>query len=169
MPTLDDIVEGSADKSKQQLQEALVELLRGNPEILDSVTKSKSETQQDKKKVRANNMQYKDKYHVIFVLQKSAKFAPTQYRIVPIENVIWANANKLEKRKRACVTSRRPVNPTVNHVIPMYTVFTARCANEQDGQIQRSSSVSYPELENHLNQSQRPRYQWQLSDSGENY
>jgi len=28
------------------------------------------------------------------------------------------SANKLEKRKRACITSRRPVNSTVNHVIP---------------------------------------------------
>ena len=36
----------------------------------------------------------------------------------PLKNVAQENANKLEKRKRACVTSRRPVNPTVNHVIP---------------------------------------------------
>ena len=36
----------------------------------------------------------------------------------PLKNVARENANKLEKRKRACVTSRRPVNPTVNHVIP---------------------------------------------------
>ena len=35
----------------------------------------------------------------------------------PLKNVPRENANKLEKRKRACVTSRRPVNPTVNHVI----------------------------------------------------
>ncbi|KAJ7363316.1 hypothetical protein OS493_011603 [Desmophyllum pertusum] len=40
MPTLDDIVAGSTDKSKQQLQEALRELLKGNPDIFDSVTKS---------------------------------------------------------------------------------------------------------------------------------
>ena len=36
----------------------------------------------------------------------------------PLKNVARENANKLEKRKRACVTSRRPVNPTVSHVIP---------------------------------------------------
>ena len=38
MPTLDDIVAGGSSKSKQQLQEALLELLKGNPDILDSVT-----------------------------------------------------------------------------------------------------------------------------------
>ena len=36
----------------------------------------------------------------------------------PLKNVARENANKLEKKKRACVTSRRPVNRTVNHVIP---------------------------------------------------
>ena len=27
----------------------------------------------------------------------------------PLKNVAWENANKLEKRKRACVTSRTPL------------------------------------------------------------
>ena len=36
----------------------------------------------------------------------------------PLKNITQENANKLEKRKRACITSHRPVNPTVNHVIP---------------------------------------------------
>jgi len=36
----------------------------------------------------------------------------------PLKIVVRENANKLEKRKRACITSRRPVNLTVNHVIP---------------------------------------------------
>lgn len=89
MPTLDDIIEGATNKSKRQLQEALLGLLKGNPDILDLVTKSKSKTLQDKNEI------------------------------------------------------------------------TARCANEQDAQLQRSSSLSHPELEN----SPRPRYQWQLSDS----
>ena len=44
MPTLDDTATGAADKSKEQLQEALLELLRGNPNILDSVTKSTTRT-----------------------------------------------------------------------------------------------------------------------------
>ena len=37
----------------------------------------------------------------------------------PLKNVAQENANKLEKRKRTCITSCRPVNPTVNHVIPI--------------------------------------------------
>ncbi|XP_066017713.1 uncharacterized protein [Pocillopora verrucosa] len=93
MPTLDDIIEGATNKSKRQLQEALLGLLKGNPDILDLVTKSKTKTLQDKNEI------------------------------------------------------------------------TARCANEQDAQLQRSSSLSHPELENQLNRSPRPRYQWQLSDS----
>jgi len=44
MPTLDDIVAGVKDKSKQQLQDALLELLKGNPDILDTVTKSTTGT-----------------------------------------------------------------------------------------------------------------------------
>ena len=44
MPTLDDIAASATDKSKQQLQEALLELLRGNPDILDSVTKPTTRT-----------------------------------------------------------------------------------------------------------------------------
>ena len=40
MPLVDDIVAGAAEESKQQLQEALLELLKQNPDILDSVTKS---------------------------------------------------------------------------------------------------------------------------------
>ena len=36
----------------------------------------------------------------------------------PLKNVARENANKPEKKKRACVTSCRPVNRTVNHVIP---------------------------------------------------
>ena len=44
MPTLDDIVAGANDKSKQQLQEALLELLKGNPDILETVTKSTTGT-----------------------------------------------------------------------------------------------------------------------------
>ena len=36
----------------------------------------------------------------------------------PLKNVARENANKLEERKKACVTSQRPVNLTVNHVIP---------------------------------------------------
>ena len=36
----------------------------------------------------------------------------------PLKNVARENANKREKRKRACITSQRPVNLTVNHVIP---------------------------------------------------
>ena len=53
MPTLDDIAASATDKSKQQLQDALLELLKGNPDILDSVTKStsKPERQQDKSEV----------------------------------------------------------------------------------------------------------------------
>ena len=37
----------------------------------------------------------------------------------PLKNAAQENANKLEKRERACITSRRPVNLTVNHVIPV--------------------------------------------------
>lgn len=44
MPTLDDIVAGAKDTSKQQLQEALLELLKGNPDIFDPVTKSTTRT-----------------------------------------------------------------------------------------------------------------------------
>ena len=47
MPTLDDIVASAKDKSKQHLQEALLELLKGNPDILDSVTKSSTRTHSD--------------------------------------------------------------------------------------------------------------------------
>ena len=36
----------------------------------------------------------------------------------PLKNIVWENANKLEKRKRAWVTSCRPVNLTANLVIP---------------------------------------------------
>ena len=45
----------------------------------------------------------------------------------PLKNVARENANKLEKRKRACVTSRRPVNPTVNHVIPRVRCVRKYC------------------------------------------
>ena len=38
--------------------------------------------------------------------------------LCPLKNVARENANKLEKRKRTCVTSHRPVNSTVNHIIP---------------------------------------------------
>lgn len=51
MPTLDDIIEGATDKSKRQLQEALLRLLKGNPDILDLVTKSKTKTLQDKNEI----------------------------------------------------------------------------------------------------------------------
>ena len=51
MPTLDDIIEGATNKSKRQLQEALLGLLKGNPDILDLVTKSKTKTLQDKNEV----------------------------------------------------------------------------------------------------------------------
>ena len=44
MSTLDDIVAGTRDKSKQQLQEALLELLKGNPDILDPIMKSTTRT-----------------------------------------------------------------------------------------------------------------------------
>jgi len=44
MSTLDEIVAGTKDKSKQQLQEALLELLKGNPDILDPIMKSTSRT-----------------------------------------------------------------------------------------------------------------------------
>ena len=39
MPTVDDtpMVGGAADKTKQELQQALLDLLKGNPEILNSV------------------------------------------------------------------------------------------------------------------------------------
>ena len=47
MPTLDDIVAGVKDKSKQQLQDALLELLKGNPDILDTVTKSTTGTRSE--------------------------------------------------------------------------------------------------------------------------
>ena len=48
----------------------------------------------------------------------------------PLKNVARENANKLEKRKRACVTSRRPVN----HVIPVYAVFESivSCADNRN-------------------------------------
>ena len=36
----------------------------------------------------------------------------------PLKNVARENANKLEKGKKACVSSHRPVNSTVNNVIP---------------------------------------------------
>ena len=51
MPTLDDIIEGATNKSKRQLQEALLGLLKGNPDILDLVTKSKTKTLQDKNEI----------------------------------------------------------------------------------------------------------------------
>ena len=51
MPTLDDIIEGATDKSKRQLQEALLGLLKGNPDILDLVTKSKTKTLQDRNEI----------------------------------------------------------------------------------------------------------------------
>lgn len=39
MSTLNDLVAaGSSDRSKQQLQQALLDLLKGNPDILNSVT-----------------------------------------------------------------------------------------------------------------------------------
>ena len=44
MSTLDDIVAGTKDKTKQQLQEALLELLKGNPDILDPIMKSTTRT-----------------------------------------------------------------------------------------------------------------------------
>ena len=47
MPTLDDIVASAKDNSKQHLQEALLELLKGNPDILDSVTKSTTRAHSD--------------------------------------------------------------------------------------------------------------------------
>lgn len=40
MPTLDDLVAGSSEKKKEELQQALLDLLKGNPDILSSVTKS---------------------------------------------------------------------------------------------------------------------------------
>lgn len=42
MPTVDDtqMVGGAADKTKQELQQALLDLLKGNPEILNSVTQT---------------------------------------------------------------------------------------------------------------------------------
>ena len=43
----------------------------------------------------------------------------------PLKNVAWENANKLEIRKRVCITSFRPVNWTVNHVISVYAMFTS--------------------------------------------
>lgn len=56
MPTLDDIVASSKDKSKQHLQEALLELLKGNPDILDSVTKSTTRIHSDVVSVFFNRM-----------------------------------------------------------------------------------------------------------------
>ena len=44
MSTLDEIVAGTKDKTKQQLQEALLELLKGNPDILDPIMKSTTRT-----------------------------------------------------------------------------------------------------------------------------
>ncbi|XP_078369470.1 uncharacterized protein LOC144653369 isoform X2 [Oculina patagonica] len=44
MPTLEDIAASATGKSKQQLQEALLELIKGNPDILDSVTRSTTGT-----------------------------------------------------------------------------------------------------------------------------
>lgn len=39
MSTLNDLVAaGSSDRGKQQLQQALLDLLKGNPDILNSVT-----------------------------------------------------------------------------------------------------------------------------------
>ena len=45
----------------------------------------------------------------------------------PLKNVAQENANKLEKRKRACITSCRPVNPTVTHVIPIVHCVRKYC------------------------------------------
>lgn len=56
MPTLDDIVASSKDKSKQHLQEALLELLKGNPDIFDSVTKSSTRIHSDVVSVFFNRM-----------------------------------------------------------------------------------------------------------------
>lgn len=56
MPILDDIVAGAKDKSKQQLQEALLELLKGNPDILDPVTKSTTRTHSEVVSVFFNRM-----------------------------------------------------------------------------------------------------------------
>ena len=41
MPTLDDIA-GATGKGKQELQQALLDLLKGNPDILNSVANSAS-------------------------------------------------------------------------------------------------------------------------------
>ena len=68
----------------------------------------------------------------IYFLVRLSQLNITESR--PLKNVARENANKLEKRKRACVTSRRPVNPTVNHVIPVYAVFESivSCADNQN-------------------------------------
>ena len=49
---------------------------------------------------------------------KSKNVAHDITKSLPLKNVARENATEPEQRKKACVTSCRPVNLTVNHVIP---------------------------------------------------
>ena len=46
----------------------------------------------------------------------------------PLKSVARENANKLEMTHRACVTKERPVNFTVNQVIPCVGRFHQHCS-----------------------------------------
>ena len=59
---------------------------------------------------------YLNLIQTLYAVNHNSGISITESR--PLQNVARENANKLEKRKKACVTSHRPVNPTVNHVIP---------------------------------------------------
>ena len=55
---------------------------------------------------------YLNLIQTLYAVNHNSGISITESR--PLENVARENANKLEKRKKACVTSQMPVN----HVIP---------------------------------------------------
>ena len=59
---------------------------------------------------------YLNLIQTLYAVNHNSGISITESR--PLQNVARENANKLEKRKKACVTSQRPINLTVNHVFP---------------------------------------------------
>ena len=68
---------------------------------------------------------YLNLIQTLYAVNHNSGISITESR--PLQNVARENANKLEKRKKACVTSQRPVNLTVNHVIPRVCRFPKYC------------------------------------------
>ena len=68
---------------------------------------------------------YLNLIQTLYAVNHNSGISITESR--PLQNVARENANKLEKRKKAFVTSHRPVNLTVNHVIPcLFCCFLLR-------------------------------------------